>query len=71
MTPEVCGKPFYEPKTLYGSLDRIVGGEEAIPHSWPWQVSLQMVYIEPCSHSCGGTLINSQWILTAAHCFRL
>jgi len=32
---------------------RIVGGQEATPHSWPWLVSLQY-YGE---HFCGGTLI--------------
>uniref|UniRef100_A0A8C6T634 Peptidase S1 domain-containing protein n=1 Tax=Neogobius melanostomus TaxID=47308 RepID=A0A8C6T634_9GOBI len=39
------------------------------PHSWPWQVSLQ--YNAPSGnwyHTCGGTLISSQWVLTAAHC---
>ncbi|KFM79841.1 Plasminogen, partial [Stegodyphus mimosarum] len=63
-----CGNTPIKPKT-FDSSDRIVGGEEAIPHSWPWQVSLQDVIVEPSGHSCGGTLINSQWVLTAAHCF--
>ncbi|OQV12710.1 putative Transmembrane protease serine 6 [Hypsibius exemplaris] len=46
------------------SSSRIVGGTEAKPNSWPWQVSLQ----QNGRHLCGGSLINSFWILTAAHC---
>jgi len=37
---------------------------EALPHSWPWMVSLQ-VYGR---HICGGSLINNQWVVTASHC---
>ncbi|XP_048587764.1 chymotrypsinogen B isoform X2 [Nematostella vectensis] len=43
---------------------RIVGGEEAVPHSWPWQLSLQMFGM----HNCGASLITPQWAVTAAHC---
>ena len=53
-------------------LPRIVGGEEASPNCWPWQVSIQAkkpVRFDWRRHICGGTLINKEWVLSAAHCF--
>ncbi|KAI7801196.1 chymotrypsin-like protease CTRL-1 [Triplophysa rosa] len=41
-----------------------VRGENAL-FAWPWQVSLKT---SKGIHFCGGTLINKNWILTAAHC---
>ena len=43
---------------------RIVGGNEATPNSWPWQLSLR----HRGFHNCGASLINPQWAVTAAHC---
>ncbi|XP_053312060.1 serine protease 57-like [Spea bombifrons] len=42
----------------------IVGGHEAKPHSRPYMASLQYKN----DHFCGGALIKSKWVLTAAHC---
>jgi len=44
---------------------RIVGGQEASPHSFPWSVSLKVSW---GTHFCGGSIINERFILTAAHC---
>ncbi|KAJ6653619.1 hypothetical protein lerEdw1_009053, partial [Lerista edwardsae] len=45
--------------------DKIVGGYTCQPHSVPYQVSLNSGY-----HFCGGSLINSQWVVSAAHCYK-
>ena len=45
--------------------DFIVNGDIADVGAWPWQAALiwngRVVY-------CGGTLLNNQWVVTAAHC---
>ncbi|XP_068173778.1 transmembrane protease serine 5 isoform X1 [Antennarius striatus] len=45
-------------------LPRIIGGVEASLGRWPWQVSLYYSN----RHTCGGSIITSQWVVTAAHC---
>ncbi|KAF7658844.1 hypothetical protein LDENG_00006750 [Lucifuga dentata] len=44
---------------------RVMGGLQAENGAWPWMVSLQRYEY----HLCGGSIISSYWILTAAHCF--
>ncbi|NWY63450.1 TRY2 protein, partial [Chionis minor] len=45
--------------------DKIVGGYTCGANSVPYQVSLNSGY-----HFCGGSLIASQWVLSAAHCYK-
>jgi len=44
---------------------KIVNGEETVPGSLPWMVSLED---ESGFYYCGGSIISSRYILTAAHC---
>ncbi|NWH72116.1 CTRL protease, partial [Piaya cayana] len=57
-----CGVPALSPSDY---SERIINGQDAMPGAWPWQVSLQT---RSGTHFCGGSLINENWVVTAAHC---
>ncbi|XP_078509316.1 serine protease 27-like [Lissotriton helveticus] len=47
-------------------MNRIIGGQDAQPGQWPWQVSIERNGV----HICGGSLISSQWVVSAAQCIQ-
>ncbi|XP_077511357.1 chymotrypsinogen A-like isoform X3 [Amblyomma americanum] len=58
-----CGRPSVEPQLE--PEDRIIGGQPAVPGSWPWHAALHK---HGTGHACGGALITDRHIITAAHC---
>uniref|UniRef100_A0A3Q4AUM5 Peptidase S1 domain-containing protein n=1 Tax=Mola mola TaxID=94237 RepID=A0A3Q4AUM5_MOLML len=50
--------------------ERVVGGNNAAPNTWKWQVSLQIDSYGDgyYYHICGGSIIDGSHIMTAAHC---
>ena len=59
-----CGKPSTPPNA--GNNSRIVNGEEAIPHSFPWMGSIESPLLG--EHWCAASLISPNWAMTAGHC---
>ncbi|XP_029973655.1 acrosin [Salarias fasciatus] len=61
-SPQGCGRrPLLGPP----GTSRVVGGWEAPEGAWPWQVSIR----RGSRHHCGGSILSSLKVLTAAHCF--
>jgi len=49
---------------ISGQALNIYGGYPIDISRAPWTVSIEYFGF----HNCGGTILNSQWVLTAAHC---
>jgi secreted trypsin-like serine protease len=63
--------PLAESKYMDFLSGRVVGGDDAIPHSAPYIVSLRVFWNETVVtplHICGGSILNANWVLTAGHC---
>nr|XP_020659399.1 acrosin-like [Pogona vitticeps] len=62
----ICGR---RPLAVRHNQLRLVGGTNALPGTWPWQVSIQLrTRWGDYMHMCGGALISSHWVVSAAHC---
>jgi secreted trypsin-like serine protease len=62
-TIQTCGCSSNPP--IFIQTARIIGGEQVtLSQSWPWMVSIR----KWGHHVCGGVIISSSFILTAAHC---
>jgi len=65
-----CGKqaPGNEPIGGNSQQQYIEGGIHAKPHSWPWAVAILNGQDGQVYESCGATIVDKRWVLTAAHC---
>ncbi|XP_040183404.1 trypsin-3-like [Rana temporaria] len=50
----------------YDDDDKIINGYECARYSQPWQVYFTVLG----DQWCGGSLISSRWIISAAHCYQ-
>ncbi|KAJ9573493.1 hypothetical protein L9F63_009153, partial [Diploptera punctata] len=50
---------------------RVIGGEESLPGRWPWMAAIFSNNGSKTCFMCGGSLIGTRHVLTAAHCSSL
>jgi secreted trypsin-like serine protease len=59
----------FDPSEAVLMTPRIIGGVEADEYDWPWMAALVYAGVDAYNGQfCGGTLIDEQWVVTAAHC---
>lgn len=62
---KVCGQAALSYRPL------VLGGTPIEKGSWPWLVALYINDPKSLSFNCGGNLISSRTVLTAAHCLKV
>jgi len=48
--------------------NRIINGVNANKDKWPFAANLKMISQFGGAGLCGGSILNDNWIITAAHC---
>ena len=49
---------------------RISGGRNVTEGEMPWMARLSVTYVDAASETCGGFILDENWIITAAHCLK-
>merc|ERR1719204_1558332 len=65
-----CGRINYEKPSTdpFQDLTRILGGKASIPNNYPWMVLLLKQSPGGNFNLCGGSILNMNWVISAAHC---
>ncbi|KAJ7378798.1 Prostasin [Desmophyllum pertusum] len=61
-----CRKPSLSSVCGERNTSYVVRGNISSPRAWPWQAGIKLS--NDNTILCGGSLINAEWVLTAAHC---
>ncbi|RKH56413.1 trypsin-like serine protease [Corallococcus aberystwythensis] len=60
-----CPEPVSAPTAVAEAAQPLLGATPAAAGEFPWMVSLQDL---AGNHLCGGTIINTHWVLTSRQC---
>ena len=63
-SPGAANKTRFVPASPFEFDSKIIGHSPAPKHAYPWMVAMLI----DGRHFCGGSLIDAQHVLTAAHC---
>lgn len=64
---DVCGKAHER----FQIAPLVVGGESIQRGAWPWLVAVYLNKATGLSFNCGGNLVSTKVVVTAAHCVSL